>query len=573
MALALEWRFSKDQILELYLNRVYFGGGAYGIDAASRRFFGHSATELSVGEAAIIAGLVKAPSNYSPTADVDAAREPRRVALDLMVENGAISPGRGRRRRSRRRPARPSHPAPEQHPLFHRLGAAPARHADRRDRAAARRLDDDRPQHAARRRSPRSTPMRRAARRAPWSRSTATARSGRWSAAATMSSSSYNRATQANRQPGSSFKLFVYLAALEAGYRPDTIVQDAPITINGWTPRNDNGRHVGPIPLRDRLRLFGQHGRGPPRPAGRHPRGRRHGAALRHHHADRHQSEHGAGLVRGAADRHDPGLCLGRARRRRGDALRHPPGDDRRRHLALPAPGRRAAGAGRALGRGADDRIAPGRGRARHRPRRRSSAGRPRARPARPRRTRTAGSSAFRAGSPPASGWAATTIARLPGLAGGRAPARAFHDFMVRAVANRPVEQFATDVDRRPTGRSTRATTRSGSPRPTTSPWSTPTAIRSSPAPAAATTSRGAAPDEATQPEDEGLQPDDEDDRGRGRRPRRPPTPPRDSRRGLTLARPDAVEGGAFALQPGAGRAWGRRRAGPRPKRGNRGRD
>src|SRR5688572_28579460 len=88
LALALEWRFSKDQILELYLNRVYFGGGAYGIDAASRRFFGHSATQLSTAEAAIIAGLVKAPSNYSPTADTSAARSRAAVVLDLMVRNG-----------------------------------------------------------------------------------------------------------------------------------------------------------------------------------------------------------------------------------------------------------------------------------------------------------------------------------------------------------------------------------------------------------------------------------------------------------------------------------------------------
>src|SRR5688572_6496362 len=91
LALALEWRFSKDQILELYLNRVYFGGGAYGIDAASRRFFGHSATELSIPEAAIIAGLVKAPSNYAPTADAEAARSRAGVVIDLMVQNGAIS--------------------------------------------------------------------------------------------------------------------------------------------------------------------------------------------------------------------------------------------------------------------------------------------------------------------------------------------------------------------------------------------------------------------------------------------------------------------------------------------------
>src|SRR5215210_3259287 len=90
LALALERKFSKDQILELYLNRVYFGGGAYGIDAASRRFFGHGAERLSLGEAAIIAGLVKAPSNYSPTADVQAARGRAGVVIDSMVKNGFL---------------------------------------------------------------------------------------------------------------------------------------------------------------------------------------------------------------------------------------------------------------------------------------------------------------------------------------------------------------------------------------------------------------------------------------------------------------------------------------------------
>ena len=88
LALALERKFTKDQILELYLNRVYFGGGAYGIDAASRTFFGHGADRLSLGEAAIIAGLVKAPSNYSPTADVEAARGRAGVVVNSMVENG-----------------------------------------------------------------------------------------------------------------------------------------------------------------------------------------------------------------------------------------------------------------------------------------------------------------------------------------------------------------------------------------------------------------------------------------------------------------------------------------------------
>src|SRR5690606_21275971 len=88
--MALEWKFSKEQILELYLNKVYFGGGAYGIDSASRRFFSHSARELSTAEAAIIAGLVKAPSRYSPTADVDAAVSRANVVLEQMRKYGAL---------------------------------------------------------------------------------------------------------------------------------------------------------------------------------------------------------------------------------------------------------------------------------------------------------------------------------------------------------------------------------------------------------------------------------------------------------------------------------------------------
>ena len=91
LALAMERKFSKEQILELYLNRVYFGGGAYGIDAASRKFFDHSAKTINLPEAAIIAGLVKAPSHYSPTADREAAIDRAKVVLDVMLDAGAIT--------------------------------------------------------------------------------------------------------------------------------------------------------------------------------------------------------------------------------------------------------------------------------------------------------------------------------------------------------------------------------------------------------------------------------------------------------------------------------------------------
>ncbi len=91
LALALERKFSKEQILELYLNKVYYGGGAYGIDAASRKFFGHGADHLTLPEAAVIAGLVKAPSNYSPTADAQAAVGRAGVVIQQMVRNGFVS--------------------------------------------------------------------------------------------------------------------------------------------------------------------------------------------------------------------------------------------------------------------------------------------------------------------------------------------------------------------------------------------------------------------------------------------------------------------------------------------------
>ena len=125
LAMALEWRFSKEQILELYLNKVYFGGGAYGIDSASRKFFSHSARELSLEEAAIIAGLVKAPSRYSPTADVDAAVSRANVVVGQMVRYGGLDPAVARQVNVDA--VKLCHDrGPELHSLFHRLGAAAA---------------------------------------------------------------------------------------------------------------------------------------------------------------------------------------------------------------------------------------------------------------------------------------------------------------------------------------------------------------------------------------------------------------------------------------------------------------
>lgn len=248
IALALERKFSKDQILELYLNKVYFGGGAYGIDAASRKFFGHGADHLSLSEAAIIAGLVKAPSNYSPTADIDAARDRGRVVLGLMRETGAVTPEAAA---TADIGAISFVPEPKQNSVRYftdwalpQLDVLIDEH--QRPLEVWTTLDLN-AQRAA------DTAIRGNAPAGVQGALVSLDRDGAVRALVggkDYVSSIYNRATQATRQPGSAFKLFVYLAALEAGHKPDDQVVDEPVTIDGWSPRNDSRRNIGQTTLR-----------------------------------------------------------------------------------------------------------------------------------------------------------------------------------------------------------------------------------------------------------------------------------------------------------------------------------
>lgn len=249
LALALERKFTKDQILELYLNRVYFGGGAYGIDAASRKFFGHGADHLSLGEAAIIAGLVKAPSNYSPTADVEAARSRSGVVLETMARNGFITPEE----------------AAAANPADVRIQQTTSNNSVRyfTDWALPQ-LDTliDQTTDPIDVWTTLDPGMQVAADKAI----KANAPDGAQGALVAMDrdgavramvggkdyvSSIYNRATQAERQPGSAFKLFVYLTALESGMKPTDTIVDEPVTINGWSPRNAERENLGPVSLRE----------------------------------------------------------------------------------------------------------------------------------------------------------------------------------------------------------------------------------------------------------------------------------------------------------------------------------
>jgi penicillin-binding protein 1A len=248
LALALERKFTKDQILELYLNKVYYGGGAYGIDAASRKFFGHGADHLSLAEAAVIAGLVKAPSNYSPTADAEAAVGRAGVVLDTMVETGVISAGE----------------AAAADPKALKLAPEPKQNSVRyfTDWALPQ-LDTliDETQAPLEVWTTLDLGMQREADAAiqnntPPGTQGALVSLDRDGAVRAMVggkdyvTSNYNRATQAVRQPGSAFKLFVYLAALEAGHRPEDNIVDEPVTIDGWSPRNDSRHFSGQVSLR-----------------------------------------------------------------------------------------------------------------------------------------------------------------------------------------------------------------------------------------------------------------------------------------------------------------------------------
>jgi penicillin-binding protein 1A len=249
LALALERKFSKNQILELYLNRVYFGGGAYGIDAASRRFFGHSAHNLSLGEAAIIAGLVKAPSNYSPTADVEAARDRSKVVLQTMVENGFVDADSAAQVDAN---AIKIQPTTKQNSVRYFTDWALPQLDTLIDETSEpievwTTLDPNM-QAAA---------DRAIAANAPKNAQGALVAIDRDGAVRAMVggrdyvSSIYNRATQAERQPGSAFKLFVYLAALESGMKPTDTIVDEPVTIEGWSPRNATRTNLGPVMLRE----------------------------------------------------------------------------------------------------------------------------------------------------------------------------------------------------------------------------------------------------------------------------------------------------------------------------------
>ena len=257
VAIWLEQNYTKDQILELYLNRMYFGGGAYGIEAAAQRYFGKSARNLSLGEAAILAGVLQAPSRLAPNRHPQAAAARARVVLGEMAAEGYISQAEAKaaaidpNKRIRTRVAGAEYYVAD---WVESLMQAYIGSVDE-DVVVYTTINWDLQKHAeflVREMVAENGEEKN------FSQGALVAMSTDGAVRAVVggtdySQSQYNRAVTARRQPGSSFKPFVYLTAIEKGYTPDTIAEDAPFSYQGWNPKNYNDKYVGRVTLRDGL--------------------------------------------------------------------------------------------------------------------------------------------------------------------------------------------------------------------------------------------------------------------------------------------------------------------------------
>jgi penicillin-binding protein 1A len=260
-AAKLEKSLSKKQILELYLNRIYLGSGAYGVDGAAHVYFGKSARNVTIAEAAMLATLTRAPTAFSPRRDLDAAQTRANLVLRAMVETGAITQAQSDDARAN--PAQMSdNSITDARNYF--LDTA----ADEATRLVAgsgqlhtsdlivHTTLEPRLQEAARHAVAKTLNARGAKVHASEAAVVLMKPDGAVSAligGRDYDESVFNRATQARRQPGSAFKPFVYLAAIENGISPWDVRDDGPVDIDGWTPTNFGGRSYGTVTLADAL--------------------------------------------------------------------------------------------------------------------------------------------------------------------------------------------------------------------------------------------------------------------------------------------------------------------------------
>jgi penicillin-binding protein 1A len=248
IAFWLEGWLTKDEILSRYLSSVYFGDGVYGLRAASRHYFDREPERLTLGQSAMLAGMVQAPSRLAPTRNLPAAQKRSRLVLQAMADTGVISQARAEATRS----ARPvgnnsSVPTGTYFADWVAPQAAKAFDADYGEVKVPTTLDADLQRIAVRAVANANIGDAQAALVAMRPDGRVVAMVG----GRNYGKSPFNRATQARRQPGSAFKIFVYLAALRAGYTPRAMIEDKPISVEGWSPGNNDGVYRGAITLRE----------------------------------------------------------------------------------------------------------------------------------------------------------------------------------------------------------------------------------------------------------------------------------------------------------------------------------
>jgi len=249
IAFWLEARLSKDEILARYLSNVYFGDNVYGLRAASQHYFSVAPEKLSVGQAAMLAGLLKAPSKLAPTGNLQGAQARQALVVASMVDAGFIDQATARRAGPARLKLKTVRTIPTgtwfaDWALPQARDLSGAVYAEQDVKTTLDRKLQRYAERAVRNAGLRSADIALVAMR-PDGQVVAMV-GGR-----TYADSAFNRATQARRQPGSTFKLFVYLAALRAGMSPDDLIDDSPLTLAGWTPKNSGGKYRGKITLRE----------------------------------------------------------------------------------------------------------------------------------------------------------------------------------------------------------------------------------------------------------------------------------------------------------------------------------
>ena len=248
IAFWIEAWLTKDEILSRYLSSVYFGDGVYGLRAASNHYFDRAPQNLSLAQSAMLAGMVQAPSRLAPTRNLAGAQKRSRLVLQEMADTGVISLQRARSTVSARPVVQPRKiPTGTYFADWVAPKARAAFDTNYGEVKVTTTLDADLQKLAVRAISNAGVGGAQAALVAMRPDGRVVAMVGGKS----YKESPFNRATQARRQPGSAFKLFVYLAALRAGYSPDDMIDDRPITIDGWTPRNSDGVYRGKITLRE----------------------------------------------------------------------------------------------------------------------------------------------------------------------------------------------------------------------------------------------------------------------------------------------------------------------------------